>query len=109
MTHITSDGSQIGEMGRLTSQPIALAGGVLLALVLGVGLIGVWRAYTGFSPEQDRLAASRQLQLRAAQVSEQIAEKTNGLELTQQASIDQLQVVQEQLQTVKRLVAAQKG
>ncbi|MFZ2158933.1 MAG: hypothetical protein WAV72_22825, partial [Bradyrhizobium sp.] len=34
-------------------------------------------------------------------------EKTKGLEATQQESIDQLQVVQDQLQTVRRLLAAQ--
>ena len=34
-------------------------------------------------------------------------EKTKGLEATQQELIDQLQVVQDQLQTVRRLLAAQ--
>jgi peptidoglycan hydrolase CwlO-like protein len=36
-------------------------------------------------------------------------EKTRGLEVTQQESIDQLQVVQDQLQTVKRLLAVQQA
>ena len=36
-------------------------------------------------------------------------EKTKGLEVTQQESIDQLQVVQDQLQTMKRLLAAQQA
>ena len=36
-------------------------------------------------------------------------EKTKGLEATQQESIDQLQVVQDQLQTVRRLLAAQQN
>jgi phage-related tail protein len=49
------------------------------------------------------------LQARAAQASEQLVEKTKGLEATQQESIDQLQVVQDQLQTVRRLLAAQQG
>jgi len=43
------------------------------------------------------------------QVSEQLVEKTKGLENTQQESIDQLQVVQDQLQTVRRLLAAQQA
>ena len=53
--------------------------------------------------------ATRQLQARAAQASEQLVEKTKGLEATQQESIDQLQMVQDQLQTVRRLIAAQQG
>ena len=47
------------------------------------------------------------MQARAAQASEQLVEKTKGLEATQQESIDQLQMVQDQLQTVRRLLAAQ--
>ncbi len=94
-------------MARIGSQPIALAAGALVVIVLGVGGIALWRAYTGVSPEQERIVAARQLQVRAAQASEQLVEKTKGLEATQQESIDQLQVVQDQLQTVKRLLAAQ--
>jgi len=44
---------------------------------------------------------------RIAQASDQLVEKTKGLEATQQESIDQLQVVQDQLQTVRRLLASQ--
>jgi chromosome segregation ATPase len=47
------------------------------------------------------------LQARTAQASEQLVEKTKGLEATQQESIDQLQVMQDQLSTVRRLLAAQ--
>jgi predicted nucleic acid-binding Zn-ribbon protein len=43
------------------------------------------------------------------QASEQLVEKTKGLEATQQESIDQLQVVQDQLQTMKRLMATQQA
>ena len=53
------------------------------------------------------MVATRQLQARTAQASEQLVEKTKGLEATQQESIDQLQVVQDQLLTVRRLLAAQ--
>ena len=96
-------------MALIGAQPIALAGAVLVLIVLGVGGIALWRAYTGTSPEQDRIVAARQLQVRAAQASEQLVEKTKGLEATQQESIDQLQVVQDQLQTVRRLLAAQQA
>jgi hypothetical protein len=91
------------------SQPIALAAATLLVLVLGVGSIVMWRAYTGASPEQDRTASTRLLQTRTTQASEQLIEKTKGLEVSQQESIDQLQVVQDQLLTTKRLLAAQQA
>ena len=94
---------------RIGVQPIAI-GAVALALVLiGIGSIALWRAYTGNAPETDRAVAVRQLQVRAAQASEQLVEKTKGLEATQQETIDQLQVVQDQLQTVRRLLAAQQS
>ena len=94
---------------RIGSQPIALAAAVLVALVAGGASIALWRGYTGTSPEPDRVVATRQLQARTAQASEQLVEKTKGLEATQQELIDQLQVVQDQLQTVKRLLAAQQS
>jgi hypothetical protein len=94
-------------LARVGSQPIALATVALIIMVVGIGSIALWRVYTGTSPEQDRLASARRLQARTAQASEQLAEKTKALELTQEESIDQLQVVQDQLQTVKRLLAAQ--
>ncbi|MEK9283436.1 MULTISPECIES: hypothetical protein [unclassified Bradyrhizobium] len=94
---------------RLGPQPIALTAATLLLLIAGVTSIAIWRVYTGHAPETDRVVMSRQLQARAAQASEQLVEKTKGLEATQQESIDQLQVVQDQLQTVKRLLAAQQA
>jgi len=94
---------------RFGGQPIAIAAAALVIVVLGVTSITVWRAYTGSAPETERAVATRQLQARAAQASEQLVEKTKGLEATQQESIDQLQVVQDQLQTVRRLLAAQQG
>jgi hypothetical protein len=95
-------------IARFGGQPIAIAAAALV-IVLGVSSIGVWRAYTGTSPETDRAAAARQLQARTAQASEQLVEKTKGLEATQQESIDQLQVMQDQLLTVRRLLAAQQA
>ncbi|MFT4120105.1 hypothetical protein [Bradyrhizobium sp.] len=98
-----------GPFARLGAQPIALTAAVLLLLIAGVTSIAIWRAYTGTAPESDRVVASRQLQARTAQASEQLVEKTRGLEVTQQESIDQLQVVQDQLQTMRRLLAAQQA
>src|SRR5215470_12389072 len=94
---------------RTATHPIALAAVALVVLVAGVAAIALWRAYTGNSPELDRAVATRQLQARTAQASEQLVEKTKGLEATQQESIDQLQVVQDQLQSVKRQLAAQQA
>jgi uncharacterized protein HemX len=94
---------------RFGSQPVALAAGALIVLVLGAGSIGLWRATTGNSPEQERFTSLRQIQARATQASEQLVEKTKGLESSQQESIDQLQAVQDQLQVLKRLVVAQQA
>jgi uncharacterized protein YoxC len=96
-------------IARLGGQPIAIAAVALVIVVLGISSIALWRAYTGNAPETDRAVAARQLQARAAQASEQLVEKTKGLEATQQESIDQLQVVQDQLQSVRRLLAAQQA
>jgi uncharacterized protein HemX len=92
---------------RASTHPIALAAAALLVLLAGVASIALWRSYTGTAPELDRVVATRTLQARTAQASEQLVEKTKGLEATQQESIDQLQVVQDQLSTVRRLLAAQ--
>jgi uncharacterized protein HemX len=102
-------GSASPVVARLGGQPIAIAAAALVVIVLGAGSIAVWRAYTGTAPETERVAATRQLQARTAQASEQLVEKTKGLEATQQESIDQLQVVQDQLQTVRRQLAAQQS
>ena len=94
---------------RLGGQPIAIAAAALVVVVLGVGSIALWRAYTGSTPETERVVAARQLQARATQASEQLVEKTKGLEATQQESIDQLQMVQDQLMSMRRLLAAQQS
>src|SRR6476619_2812983 len=96
-----------GTVARFSGQPIAIAAVAFVVVVLGIGSIALWRAYTGTAPETDRVVATRQLQARTVQASEQLVEKTKGLEATQQESIDQLQVVQDQLLTVRRLLAAQ--
>ena len=93
-----------------SADSLIAVGAVALAIVLlGIGSITLWRAYTGATPETDRVVAIRQLQARTAQASEQLVEKTKGLEATQQELIDQLQVVQDQLLTVRRLLAAQQA
>jgi uncharacterized protein HemX len=94
---------------RSGTQPIALAAATLLIVLAGIASIALWRTYTGKAPELDRVVAARVLQARTAQASEQLVEKTKGLEATQQESIDQLQVVQNQLSTVRRLLASQQA
>jgi uncharacterized protein HemX len=108
MIDVTSH-DRTSAIARIGSQPVALAAGAFVIIVLGIGAIGLWRATTGASPESDRVVAVRQLQAKSAQASEQLVEKTKGLEATQQESIDQLQVVQDQLQTVRRLLAGQQA
>jgi hypothetical protein len=104
-----TDNARAEGSARIGAQPIALAAVTLLVILASVAAIALWRAYSGPSPESDRTASARQLQTRAAQASEQLVEKTKGLEATQQESIDQLQVIQDQLQTVKRLFASQQA
>ena len=94
---------------RIGAQPIALAAATLLVILAAVAAIAFWRAYTGTSPELDQAAAARRLQARAAQASEQLVEKTKGIEVTQQESIDQLQMVQDQLREMRRQLAAQQA
>jgi hypothetical protein len=95
---------------RIGSQPIALAAATLLIILAAVAAITFWRTYTGASPELERAVAARQLQARLlAQTSEQLVEKTKGLEVTQQESIDQLQIVQDQLHEVRKQLATQQA
>jgi uncharacterized protein HemX len=105
----TSDDTKTNVLRRIGSQPVALAAGALIVVVLAAGSVGLWRAYTGSSPEQERFTSLRQMQARATQASEQLFEKTKSLETSQQETIDQLQRVQDQLQGLKRLVTAQQA
>ena len=104
-----SDQPRTTVLRRVGSQPVALAAGALALVVLAASSVGLWRAYTGNSPEQERVTSLRLMQARATQASEQLVEKTRSLEASQQESIDQLQTVQEQLQSLKRLVSAQQA
>src|SRR5438477_6339395 len=101
--------SRAAPVSHFGGQPVFIGAAALAIIVLGIGSIVAWRAYTGTSPELDRVASARQLQARATQASEQLVEKTKGIEATQQESIDQLQVVQDQLQMVRRLLASQQA
>src|SRR3954470_12132410 len=105
----TSDHTDRNVLRRIGAQPVALAAGALMLVVVTAASVGLWRAYTGNSPEQERFTSLRQMQARSTQASEQLFEKTKGLETQQQETIDQLQAVQEQLQTLRRLVAAQQS
>jgi hypothetical protein len=104
-----SDQPRTNVLRRVGSQPVALAAGALVLVVLAASSVGLWRAYTGNTPEQERMTSLRLMQARATQASEQLVEKTRSLEVSQQESIDQLQAVQEQLQSLKRLVTAQQA
>ncbi|HVX77116.1 MAG TPA: hypothetical protein VHB49_13370 [Bradyrhizobium sp.] len=95
--------------GRIGAQPIALAAIALAAVVAGTGAVALWRAYTGDSPEQERLTAARMMQARALQTSEQLVEKTKALDLSQQEAIDQLQALQDDVQTIRHALAAQQS
>lgn len=109
MIPLTRDTRPMSSFARIGSQPIAVTAAALVLILAGVAGIAVSRAYTGQSPETDRAVAARALQARAAQASEQLAEKTKGLEQAQQESIDQIQVMQDQLQMERRLRAAQQA
>jgi uncharacterized coiled-coil protein SlyX len=104
-----SDDARKNGIARIGSQPVALAAGVLLVLLLGAGSVALWRVSTGSYPESDRAIAIRQIQARAVEASEQLAEKTKAMAVTQQEQVDQLQALQEQMQGVKRLLAAQQN
>jgi chromosome segregation ATPase len=108
ISHPSSEtGTDIRRMG---PQPIALASAVLALLVAGGVAVALWRSYGSAPAEPERSSVqARQLQARATQASEQLVEKTKGLEVTQQESIDQLQMVQDQLQTARRLLASQQA
>jgi uncharacterized protein HemX len=105
----TTDDARANVLRRIGSQPIMLATAILIVVVVGIGFTMLWRSYTGTSPEQERMTSARLLQARTAQASEQLVEKTKDLATTQQESIDQLQAMQDQLQSMKRLLSAQQA
>jgi uncharacterized protein HemX len=106
---VTTDDTRANVLRRIGSQPIVLATATLIAVVVGMAFTLLWRTYAGISPQDDRTAAMHLLQARTAQASEKLVEKTKDLATTQQESIDQLQQVQDQLQSMKRLLSAQQA
>lgn len=109
MTVIPPSDFRSRAMATIGAQPIAFAAAALVLIVSGIGAIFLWRVATGMTPETDRIAAGRQVQARVVQTSEQIMEKTKGLAMSQQESIDQLQAVQDQLHAIQQLVSAQRA
>ena len=109
MIDVTPDEARKNGIAHIGSQPIALAAVALAVLLAGGGTVALWRASTGSYPETDRAIAIRQVQARAAEASEQLAEKTKAMAATQQEQVDQLQALQEQVQGVKRLLAGQQN
>jgi len=98
-----------GSRPRSGSQPIALATILVLLIVIGIGSIALLRATTQGIPQVDRVALARLLHSRTAQSFDQLVDRTRGLETSQQEAIDQLQMVQDELQTVKRLLASEEA
>jgi len=109
MIHLDSHDPEAGAWLRSGSQPIALATILLLLIVIAIGSTALWRAAIGSIPEVDRVALARLLHSRTAQAFDQLADRTRGLEASQQEAIDQLQVVQDELRTVKRLLASEEA
>ena len=109
MIDVTPDEPRKNGIAHIGSQPIALAAVALAVLLAGGGTVALWRASTGSYPETDRAIAIRQIQTRATEATEQLADKTKAIGVTQQEQVDQLQALQEQMQGVKRLLAAQQN
>jgi hypothetical protein len=109
MIHLDPHDQDAEALPRSGAQPVALATILLLLIVVAIGSTALWRATTGNIPEADRVALARLLHSRTAQAFDQLADRTRGLEVSQQEAIDQLQVVQDELQTVKRLLASEEA
>jgi phage-related tail protein len=109
MIDVRADDARTNGVGRVASQPIALAAVALVLMLTAAASVALWRATTGALPDTQRAISARQTQLRAIEASEQLVEKTKALEVSQQESIDQLQVLQDQAQVIKRLLAAQQS
>ena len=109
MIHLDSHDPDAGARMPSGSQPIALATILLLLIVIAIGSTALWRTTKGSIPEVDRVALARLLHSHTVQAFDQLAERTRGLEASQQEAIDQLQVVQDELQTVKRLLASEEA
>lgn len=109
MIDVAPDDARKSGIAHIGAQPIALAAVALAVLLAGAGTVALWRAASGSYPETDRAIAARQIQARTAEATERLADKTRAIGVTQQEQVDQLQALQEQMQGVKRLLAAQQN
>ena len=67
--------SRAAPVSHFGGQPVFIGAAALAIIVLGIGSIVAWRAYTGTSPELDRVASARQLQARTAQLPGALAQR----------------------------------
>ncbi len=109
MIDVRADDPRGNGIGRVGSQPITLAAVALVLMLTGAVSIAIWRGTAGALPETQRAITAQQIQLRATEASERLVEKTKALEVSQQEAIDQLQALQDQVQGLKRLLAAQQS
>jgi hypothetical protein len=109
MIHLDSHDPDIGGQLRSGPHPIALASILVLLIVVGIGSTALWRATVEGIPEVDRVALARLLHSRTVQAFEQVIDRTRSLEASQQEAVDQLQSLQDELQTVKRLLASEEA
>ncbi|KIZ41854.1 hypothetical protein OO17_14055 [Rhodopseudomonas palustris] len=93
---------------RIGSHPIAIAAATLILIIVGIVAVMVWRNANGGLPEQERITKAQLIQARVVQVSEEMRAKAKGLEQAQQQSIDQLQVMQDQLKELRQALAAER-
>src|SRR5258707_15121349 len=78
-------------ISRFSGQPVLIGAAALVIILLGIGSIALWCAYTGTSPALDRRSAAPQLQAPTRDGSEQLVQKNKGQEAPPQESRDQLQ------------------
>ena len=86
MIDVTPGEARKNGIAHIGAQPIALAAVALAVLLAGGGTVALWRASTGSYPETDRAIAIRQIQTRATEATEQLADKTKAIGVTQQTA-----------------------
>ena len=99
-----------GAVARIGGQPIAIAAVAFVIVVMGIGSIALWRAPIPGNAPRKRIASSRQGNCRPAphkRPSNWSKRPRAWKRPSSSESIDQLQVVQDQLVTVRRLLASQ--
>jgi len=109
MIEVSSQDAKTGAVARIGSQRSRSLPGCLSSLCWASAQSRYGALTPAFPPNRSVSLLPANCRFGPPQASEQLVEKTKGLEATQQESIDQLQVVQDQLQTVKRLLSAQQA